>query len=325
LTLFVQNGDYLPINGEWFSPGNILLLWDGAVNLGTVLTDEIGFFNTTFQVPTTTPGQHTIVIRDDRADFYINLTRLPIIGNNFTDNWQTSEVRLNLTPDYGVNETFYRINGGATFNVSSDGQPTITIEGSNNTLEYWSTWSLDGTSTLELPHVILTGIKLDKTAPTGSITPSGVIVDIPNITLSLNASDGVSGVAQMRFANDNSYWSNWESYGVSKEWTLQSGDGIKNIFVQFMDNAGLISTYNCTVTLETATNSMSPLTSTTSVTPTPTQTPTQTPTPSPLNALTPTPEPSLTPQVPELNMQIILIILIVSTLLLALIFRRNRK
>ena len=325
LTLFVQNGDSLPFSGKWFSPGNISLFWDGAVNLGTVLTDESGFFNTTLQVPTTTPGQHTLVIKDNSSDFCVNLTRLPTIGNNFTGTWQTSEVRLTLTPDYGVNETFYRINGGATFNVSSDGQPTITIEGSNNTLEYWSTWSLDGTSTLELPHVILTGIKLDKTAPTGSITPSEVIVDIPNITLSLNASDGVSGVAQMRFANDNSNWSSWEPYGGSKEWTLQSGDGIKSIFVQFMDNAGLISTYNCTITLETSTTSMSPLTSTASTTPIPTQTPTQAPTPSSLNTSTPTPEPSVTPQVPELNMQIILVLLIVSTLLLALISKRKRK
>ena len=325
LNIFVQNGDSLPISGKWFSPGNISLFWDGEVNLGTVLTDETGFFNTTLQVPTTTPGQHTLVIRDNSSDFCINLTRLPTIANNFTDSWQTSDVNLTLTPDYGVNETFYRINGGATFNVSSDGQPTITTEGSNNTLEYWSTWSPDGTSTMELPHVTLIGIKLDKTAPTGSITPSGVIVDNPNITLSLNASDGVSGVAQIRFANDNSNWSSWEPYGVSKEWPLEGGDGIKSIFVQFMDNAGLISTYSCTVTLETSTPSLSPLVSTASTTPNPTQTPTQTPTPSPLNIPTHTPEPSVTPQVPELNMQIIIMLLIVSTLLLALISKRNRK
>ena len=72
--------------------------------------------------------------------------------------WHTSDITINLTPDYAVNETFYSINGGTNFNVTANGDPTITTEGSNNTLEYWSTWNVYGSGLNELPHVTVTGI-----------------------------------------------------------------------------------------------------------------------------------------------------------------------
>jgi hypothetical protein len=327
LSVFVQNGDSVPVCGEWFSPGVIHLLWDGITDLGTIATDETGLFNTTIQVPTTTAGQHSLVIRDNSTDFCLNLTRLPTLANDYVDSWQTSNFTINLSPDYAMNETFYRINNGSIYNVTSNGQPTITTEGSNNTLEYWSTWNVYGTSTMELSHWTLTGIKLDKTAPTGSITTSSSIVDTPEVTLSLNANDDVSGVAQMRFASENGNWSSWEPYATSKTWTLQDGDGVKTVSVQYIDNAGLISsTYSCTVTLQTPQPSPSPLASSDPTpTPTPTTTPTQTPSPSPSPSNSPTTQPSATPQVPELNIQIVLILLAASTLTLTVLFKRKEN
>ena len=144
-SVFVQNGDSVPVSGEWFSPGNISLFWDNTTNLGTVSTDNNGFFNTTVTVPTTSAGQHTLTINDGAANFCLNLTRLPLVANDYVDGWHTSDFTINLTPDYAVNETFYRINGGPIFNVTANGQPKITTEGSNNTLEYWSTWNVYGT------------------------------------------------------------------------------------------------------------------------------------------------------------------------------------
>jgi hypothetical protein len=61
------------------------------------------------------------------------------------------------------------------------------------------------------------------------------------VTLFLSASDGGSGVYQMRFSNDGSSWSSWEAYGVSKTWTLSSEDGTKTIYVQYKDNVGNVS------------------------------------------------------------------------------------
>ena len=79
-SVFVQNGDALLFSGEWFNPGSISLLWDNTTNLGIISTDNNGFFNTNFIVPTTTAGQHTITINDGNSNFCINLTRLPTVS-----------------------------------------------------------------------------------------------------------------------------------------------------------------------------------------------------------------------------------------------------
>ncbi len=312
---FVQNGQSIVVAGKWFSPGTASLLWDGTIDLGTVTTDGTGLLNATVVVPTTSAGQHTLTINDGVSNFCVNLTRLPTVTNDYDGLWHVTDFLINLTPDYNVNETFYSINNGSVCNVTVNGQPVITTEGSNNTLECWSTWDIYGTGTMELPHVTLTGIELDKTAPTGSITTSSNHVDTTIITLSLYATDSVSGVAQMRFSNGNDEWSSWEPYATSKTWTLQNGDGQKTVTVQYMDNAGLISSqYSCTVILDTSETSNPSLA---------TSSPSSTPTPSPAPSNSPSPEPSATPEIPELSVQMILVLLAVSTLSLAVAYKRK--
>lgn len=79
--------------------------------------------------------------------------------------WHPEDFAITLTATddkSGVRTTHYRINDGPNKTVSIDGQPRITTEGADNKLEYWS---LDNVGNEELPHRILTGIKLDKTTP----------------------------------------------------------------------------------------------------------------------------------------------------------------
>ena len=57
----------------------------------------------------------------------------------------------------GPANIYYRINGGSIESVKANGQPLITTEGSNNTLEYWS---VDNYGIEETPHNMLTGISL---------------------------------------------------------------------------------------------------------------------------------------------------------------------
>jgi hypothetical protein len=285
-TVFVQNGQSIGVCGSWFSPGNASLLWDESLNLGTTSIDENGFINATVQVPITTSGQHRLSINDGFSSFCINLTRLPTVSNDYLYGWHSQDFTVNLTPDYPMNETFYRINDGSIYNLTSNGQPTITIESNNNTLEYWSTWKIYGTNLNEIPHITVTGIKLDKTAPTGSLTVEATISQTTTISLTLSATDEISGVNQMRFSNDYSSWSNWEPYQTTKIWTLLSGDGLKTVWVQFNNNAGLTSTYNCTLTLE--------IPKPTTI-PTPSLEPTTTPTVTP--SLNPTNIPIATPEI----------------------------
>ena len=57
----------------------------------------------------------------------------------------------------------------------------------------------------------------------------------------------------MRFSNDGSTWSGWESYTTSKSWVLSAGDGVKTVYVQFKDGLGNGSgDFTDTITLDTA-------------------------------------------------------------------------
>jgi PKD repeat protein len=89
----------------------------------------------------------------------------PETTENYDGLWHNSDftIMLSATDDYsGVSETYYKINNGPTRQLSVNGQPRITTEGANNTLEYWS---VDNVGNEETHHTIL-DIKLDKTAPT---------------------------------------------------------------------------------------------------------------------------------------------------------------
>ena len=111
-------------------------------------------------------------------------------------------------------------------------------------------------------------IVVDTGDPTGSMTinSDGVYTMNQEVTLTLSASDSVSGVAQMRFANDStSNWQSWETYNSSKTWTLTAGEGVRAVYAQFKDSAGNTSAeYNDAIIRD----SVAP---TTSISPTPGQ------------------------------------------------------
>ena len=278
--MLVQNGHSFVVSGSWFKPGNAVLLWDDTISLGNAVIDGTGFFNATVQVPNTSAGRHKLTINDGNVVFCVNLTCLPLVSNDYVNGWHSHDITVSLTPDYPVNETFYRINGGNVCNLTNNGSPIITVESFNNTLEYWSTWEVYGTTLNELPHITISGIQLDKTAPTGSLTMGTPSSQTTSVTLALSATDNTSGVSQMRFSNNNSIWSEWEPFQTTKPWTLSDGEGLKIVWVQFNNNAGLTSTYNYTLTLEiplptaTPTPSLEP--------PTPTITPSTNPTNNPM-------------------------------------------
>jgi len=177
----------------------------------------------------------------------------PHTTDDYDGLWKTANfaVKLTATDDFtGVSDTYYKINDGTLTTVNINGQPTITTEGADNKLEYWSVDSLGNT---ELPHNILTGIKLDKTAPTGLIVinsgePSTIST---SVMLSLTYSDAASGVSKVRYSNDG-VWDTevWETPSATKAWTLTSGYGTKTVCYQIKDNAGLLSsTYSDTISV----------------------------------------------------------------------------
>ena len=232
----------------------------------------------------------------------------PFTVNNYNHLWHTSTFTITLTATDDefteVSNTYYKINNGLTLSVGINGQPVISTEGTNNKLEYWSVDSLGNVE----PHHTLTGMKLDKTAPTGSIVIKNgdAFTTSTSVTLTLTANDATSGVSLARYSNDG-VWDTeaWESATASKVWTLTPGDGTKTVYHQIKDNSGLTSsTYSDTIILETSPTPTPTPTPTATPTPTPTSTPTPTPTQTPSTTPTPasTPTPTLSPtSIPTVN------------------------
>jgi nitrous oxidase accessory protein len=181
----------------------------------------------------------------------------PITSDDYDGLWHNQDFMITLTAeDYsGIKAIYYKINGtGPVQNISANGQPLITAESANNTLEYWSEDNAVP-SNEEEPHNILTEIKLDKTVPYGSliVNNNDINTTSPSVTLNLFGNDTLSGISQMRFRNEDLNWTSLETYNTTKNWDLSSGDGLKTVYVQYMDNAGLVSQpYNDTIILDTA-------------------------------------------------------------------------
>jgi hypothetical protein len=96
--------------------------------------------------------------------------------NDYDGTVRTNDFTINLTTlnDLGgPTSIYYRINHGPTRSIATDGQPQITTQGSNNTLEYWS---VDSNGIVESPHKMLTGIGLENSGssvnPTSELTQS---------------------------------------------------------------------------------------------------------------------------------------------------------
>jgi hypothetical protein len=197
----------------------------------------------------------TFIIQPVRASGTIAPTTL----HDYDGSWHITDFTINLTAtDYtSGTETYYKINDGVTRTVSADGQPLISTEGAANTLEYWS---VDNAGNKE-DHHVLTGIKLDKTAPIGSImiNDGAASTSSAQVTLTLSAEDATSGVAQMRFFEN--VWEDWEEYATSKLYEFKQTDWFMYVYVQFRDNAGLVSApYRATIYLGAPPSSGPPVT-----------------------------------------------------------------
>ncbi len=122
-----------------------------------------------------------------------------------------------------------------------------------NITEFWSVWFQS--PSLGSPYELWAiwkehGTNMDNTPPTGTIVINNgnSITASLTVTLALSATDNLSGVTsplgKMRFSNNNSEWTVWESFAVAKaNWNLSAFGGdtmrtTKTTYVQFKDAAG---------------------------------------------------------------------------------------
>lgn len=96
---------------------------------------------------------------------------------------------------------------------------------------------------------------VDLTAPSsGSISINGGsdYTASTAATLTLSATDPLSGMSQMQFSGDGTNFSTAEAYATSKSYALPAGDGLKTVYVKFRDAVGnWTSAVSDTITLDT--------------------------------------------------------------------------
>jgi hypothetical protein len=239
-----------------------------SLRLGDVTTVTANFISTSTLTATIpaglSSGWYTVTLTDMHgrvADltnaFLVDATAptgtLAVNGGASATNDQNVQLNLSAS-DVG--------SGVAEMSFSNDG----TTWGSWQGYAVTATWTLtngegiktvyarfkDGAGNISAPAS--DAITLDTVAPTGSIVVAddAPFVGTTIVSLTLNAVDTTSGVAQTSFSNDGSGWSAWQTYAISTTWTLTSGDGNKTVYACFKDNAGNISaTASDTVTLDT--------------------------------------------------------------------------
>jgi thermitase len=203
----------------------------------------------------------------------------PSTTSDYDGAWHTTDFTINLSAnsELGVVGTHYRINEAATRVVSLDGQPHITAESANNTLEYWST-DVYG---YQEKHHYLTGIKLDKTAPTANVGDNQTITITEDNTVTFNGSGSTDNLGIVFYS-----------------WNFGSGTEVQGMTVNHTYNS--TGTYTVTLTVADAAGNTDQASVTVYViekpSPTPAPTPTSMPTPT-KSATTPTPtiKPTIAP------------------------------
>jgi hypothetical protein len=123
----------------------------------------------------------------------------PTTSCSYDGTWHKNDFTIILSANddlSGTSDTYYRINGGPTRTVNSNGQPSFSTESSNNYLRYWS---VDNQGNVETEK-IATEIKLDKTPPT--IETLSNLTDIwinstQKIEIHVKASDSLSGIVHI--------------------------------------------------------------------------------------------------------------------------------
>ncbi|MBU2530855.1 MAG: hypothetical protein KKD35_07440, partial [Elusimicrobia bacterium] len=155
------------------------------------------------------------------TDSGVSKVRYSNDGTTWTD-WKlpTPTKAWALTAEYGIKTVYYEIKD---------------VEG--NVVQYGDT-------------IILR----DSTYPTGSITINDGnpdYTDSINVTLYLTYADTGSGVAQVRYGNDATGWTSWETSTPTREWELTQGDGIKTVYYEIKDKVGNVCQLKDTIVLDT--------------------------------------------------------------------------
>lgn len=223
--------------------------WTGGSATGVKPTVTLPL-GTTVVTLTVSDGQAT-------ATATVNITVQDIMppvttATGGSSNWYNTNVISTFTASdsgSGVKEIHYIIDGSETVAPGNNASVTITTDGNRNI----SYFAVDNAGNAESPRSI--PVMIDKTVPTGSVRINGDMnsTSSVSVTLTLPASDNISGVAQMCVSNTTTCTA-WETYSTSKTWTLllNPPSDVMTVYAQFKDSAGNVSgVYSDDIILDT--------------------------------------------------------------------------
>ncbi len=210
-------------------------LIDGAGNVSTSASDAIvydysapsaGAWVLNTSAPYTNVASNTLSVSTAPSDSYSGIAQMCFSNNGST--YTTYEA-------YATSKTWDITN--ATYGGSTAEGTKYTYVKVKDSAGNESTYTYDS-------------IVYDYTVPTVGvwrINANATYVNNATVTVAYTTSpsDARSGIAKMRFSNDNATWSAWETYVSSKSWNITNAsyggtttEGTKNSWVQVQDGAG---------------------------------------------------------------------------------------
>jgi hypothetical protein len=165
--------------------------------------------------------------------------------------WNTATSRtfswsLSTDVSSGIAGYYWKVDGGTETWITST---SVTIPSQTEGTHIFYTRASDNAGNVGEYGTHL--FQIDFTAPSGSISinQNATYSTSTTVLLSLTYSDTFSGVNKARFSNDGVWDSEpWESPVQTKTWDLTNGDGLKTVYFQIRDNAGVLSdTISCTI------------------------------------------------------------------------------
>src|SRR3989475_311078 len=208
---------YRTDNGPWLAYTDAFVLTNGQYAFEYFATDAAGIAEPT----------HTMTIQ---INTIAPITTASVSGTVGENGWYTSSVFVTLTASDGtggVDDIFYRVDGGSWIVYTG----SIVLGEGRRVLEYYAT---DGAGNLEPGHSRT--LSIDTTPPVASASLLGTVGannwHTSNVSVTLDATDATSGVAEVRYRVDGG---SWQSY--AGPFLLESGRHTIDMFA--IDLAGL--------------------------------------------------------------------------------------
>jgi hypothetical protein len=230
-TWFLATGSY-----EWNAT---MKLKEGLNHIYVRVIDTTGvptYETASLTVDTILPTGILQINSDDMytIDPSVDLTLAAVDASGVTDmRFATSEADLE-------NSTWYNFSGSHSIDlIDEDGTQSVFCQLRD--------------STGLVSKVISDSIILDTTAPNGTVAikAGAPMTTFLETVLSLSATDA-NGIDKMRVGNDANFTgSEWKTYAAVADWTLEMGDGVKMVYVQYKDKAGNTAVFSDDIILDT--------------------------------------------------------------------------